>query len=118
MPELPISEELAARMDAFKAVVEAVIEEKLDPNAYTEFLLSQAMDALLADLLRDASREDLLRSLGKLAARHPQEVYAFVVEILREGQAAIDAKAARRRFGFAPPSESSAVAEGDCLSDA
>ena len=44
----------------------------------------------------------LLQSLQSLSARHPAEVYGYVVDVWRGGTATVDREALRRRIGFHP----------------
>ncbi len=100
MATLEISEDLHARLAAFKPVVEAVIEEPISFEAFVTLLLDQALAAMFSDLLKGVDENTMLRSLQLLAARHPAEVYGFVVDVLRVGAATIDRESMRRRIGF------------------
>jgi hypothetical protein len=68
-----------------------------------EFLIDRALDALLVDLMVDVEPEALVRSFQLLAAKHPHEIYEFMVEILRSGDAQANPEVLRRQLGFAPP---------------
>jgi hypothetical protein len=99
---IAIPGELHTRIQAFKPVVERVLEEPLSEEDYIALLLDRALPLMLAELVpHDASV--LLQTLDGLAAQHPAEVYGYVVEVLGNGAAKLDREAIRRRIGFHPP---------------
>lgn len=59
---------------------------------------SRRVDTLLQELIAPAGPEVLLETILKLGARHPSEVYTFVVDALRSGQAAEAAKRIREDY--------------------
>lgn len=105
MQPLQVSEDLLARVIAFKQVVETVIGEELTLQDYLDLLLQQAVDSMLKDLLEPLDPDLLLKSLQQLAAQYPNEVYGFVAETLRQGAAANAQEQVRRRLGFQPPDQ-------------
>jgi hypothetical protein len=96
-----IPAELHARLQAFRPVVETVIEEPISDNEFIALLLDRALPLMLAELIPHEVSV-LLESLQGLAARHPAEVYAYVAEVLRSGAESINREALRRRIGFHP----------------
>jgi predicted TIM-barrel fold metal-dependent hydrolase len=106
MVQVTIPDELEARIQALKHLVDAVLDEQLSFDEYVAFLLWQAGDVLLAQLLALVGEETLLQTILKLAARNPALVYEFATEALRSGQAAQEARDRLReqlKTGFRPP---------------
>ncbi len=103
MANIAVSGELSARLEAFKPVVEAIIEEEMTVEDYVALLLDRALDSMLTDLVGSLDQAILVRSFQQLAAKHPSEVYSFVVDTLNTGENAIDRDRIRRQIGFEPP---------------
>jgi len=51
MPEITVSQDVYNQLLAFKPVIEAVIEDKLDVNTCAELVLDQGLNAMLAELI-------------------------------------------------------------------
>jgi hypothetical protein len=98
---IAIPGELHTRIQAFKPVVEMVLEEPISDEDYMALLLDRALPLMLAELVPHEVPV-LLQSLQGLAARHPAEVYGYVADVLKGGAATIDREALRRRIGFQP----------------
>jgi hypothetical protein len=104
VPQVTVSDELHKRAVAFKPVIEAVLEEEIDGNAAVEVVLERGLASMLNDLLEMVEPEVLLLSFHQLASQHPEDVYGFVADALRRGDAINRAKAKRQfRFGFDLP---------------
>jgi hypothetical protein len=102
MVSAAIPEHLYARIQAFKPVVEMVLEEPISEEDYVTLLLDRALPLMLAELIpHDASV--LLQTLDGLAARHPTAIYGYVAEMLGTGAGKLDREAIRGRIGFRPP---------------
>ncbi len=113
MVTIEIPDELHARLQAFRLVVEAVIEEPLSDEDYVALLLDQAPSLMLAELV-PYEASVLLQSLQGLAVRHPAEVYGYVVEVLRAGAVTPRQPPIAGQIGFRPPS---AIAPGHSASE-
>jgi len=100
MSTVEISEDMYRRVEEFRAVVEAVIEEEIDTDTCLEVILQQGMDSMLAELLGPQEPIILLQSIQQLASKHPAEVYQYVTETLRRGAMAQERERLRRRMGF------------------
>lgn len=98
MAPVDLSDELLRRLKEFKPVVNAVLEEDQEFHAYVEFILHRGIDTLLQELIAPAGPEVLMETILNLGARHPTEVYTFVVDALRSGQAAEAAKRIREDY--------------------
>jgi hypothetical protein len=107
MAHIAVSDEVNTRLEAFKPVVEAIIQEPMSIEDYVALLLDRALDSMLNDLLGSLDPSVLVQSFQQLAAKHPSEVYSFVVGTLNAG-ATIDRDRLRRQIGFQPPEPSDA----------
>jgi len=106
VPQVTVTDDLHKRLAAFKPIVEAVLEEEFDLDSCTEVVLERGLTIMLSDLLGAVEPPVLLASFEQLAAQHPDEVYGFVAETLRTGDA-IQREQAKERlgFGFVPSSD-------------
>lgn len=104
MATIVISDELYARVHTFKSVFESVIQEQVPDDDFPAVLLESSLRLMLAEILpRDP--EVLVTSMQGLAARHPDQVYGFVADVLAGGEGGSDSDAIRNKIGFkaAPP---------------
>lgn len=104
MPRITVSKEMHKRLEEFKRVVEAVLEEDLSLDDCAETILGLGIDYMLDDLLGPLESTVLLRSFQQLGAKYPVQVYRYIAETLKEGAAAQEQEAMRRRLGFRKPS--------------
>ena len=102
MPQVGVSDTLYERLQAFKPVLEAVIEDEATFDTCLEVVVGRGLDIILSDLIGNVEPEVLVASFQQLAAQDPESVYGFVAETLESGGAAIQRQEARRRIGFAP----------------
>src|SRR5260221_57852 len=100
MPQLKLSIEVYGRMAEFKQVIEAVIEDKLDIDAFAEFIINRGIDLILAELLGQVGEGPLLMTIQKLATRHPAQVYGFLAEVWKLGVDQQKQEEVRNQFGF------------------
>jgi hypothetical protein len=108
MPTIQVSEEMYARLALFRPLAEAVVEAELDIAGCVDLMLEQGLQRTLADLVGDDSAI-LLKSLQQLAARHPDHVYPYLSEVLKDGALAKQREELQRRIGFRlPKTESTA----------
>jgi hypothetical protein len=106
MPQVGVSDKLYEKLQAFKPVLEAVIEDEVTFDTCIEVVVGPGLDTMLSDLIGNVEPEVLVASFQQLAAQHPEAVYGFVAETLESGGAAIQRQEARRRIGFGPPETS------------
>lgn len=97
-----IADETIAQVRAFQQVVEAVLEEDFEFDAYVNLLLRQGMDSMLADLLGPVDASVLIKSFQQLGATHPDVLYGFIARTLRAGELAEAQAKVRRQMGFRP----------------
>jgi len=95
--------DLQARLQAFKRILEAVLEEPVSDEMCAEIVLARGLDVMLAEVFGDVGPDVLLTTLQQLAARYPNEVYGFVADVWQSGDAIEREKAKKRLIGFAPP---------------
>lgn len=94
-----ISEQIQERINAFKQVVEAVIEEEMDDKTYYELVFSRGLESMLLDIIGNVEHDILLKSFLQLAEENPDVVYKFITETLKRG-ASINREELRQKFGF------------------
>ncbi|MCI2430735.1 hypothetical protein LM602_09010 [Candidatus Acetothermia bacterium] len=100
MPEIAISAEIYTRIKGFKQVAEAVLESDIDFEKCVELILEQGIDSMLADILGSVEYDTLLNSFQQLGAQYPEQVYGYVAETLRKGDAAQERERIKRKLGF------------------
>jgi len=84
-------------------VIEAVISQELGLEEYIALIVGRGIDGVLADILGGVDQPTLLASFQQLDAEHPAEVYKYMAETLRRGEAVNERQALRRKLGFQPP---------------
>jgi hypothetical protein len=74
-------------LDEFRQVVSHVAArgEHVDIDSVALLAIRRGLDALLSELVGAKGTDLVLRTLERLAAEHPDLVYRFVVERMREG---------------------------------
>jgi hypothetical protein len=100
MPQIEISDEMYARVAAFKPVVDAILGEEISLQEHLEHLLLQALDRLLADAIAAPDPDALLNTLRAVSRRHPTEIYGFVADVWRAVSDQKKREAMQQRFGF------------------
>jgi hypothetical protein len=103
-PRITISEETYKRLQEFKQVVEAVLEEEINLDDCGEMVLGLGIDHMLEHLLGPLEPTILLQSFQQLGAKYPVQVYRYIAETLEKGAAAEEQEEMRRRLGFRKPS--------------
>ncbi len=103
MVSLAVSDELNNRIEAFKPVIEAIVEESMSIEDCVTLILDRGLNSMLNDLLGAVDPAILLQSFHQLATQHPSEVYSFVASTLNTGAASIDRDKIKRQIGFRPP---------------
>ncbi len=105
MSEITISEEMHTRVAEFKQVVEAVIEEEIDFDAYVEMILEQGIEAMVDQLLGSLEQPTLLKMFQQLGSLYPAQAYQYIVETLGQGSIITEQKEMKRRLGFPLPTD-------------
>jgi hypothetical protein len=100
MPKISISKDVFDRISEFRKVIGAVLDEEPDTQTSVELILTRGMDLMLAELLAPSGTESLLKTIQKLGARHPSEVYGFIAEVLKVGMSPEQKQEAKRQIGF------------------
>jgi hypothetical protein len=100
MPQIAISDEMLAALAAFTEVVEGVIDEKIAIDDCATLVIQQGINSMLADLLGSVEPGVLLTSLAQLGLKHPKEVYGFIAETLKRGQAVEGRERLKHKLGF------------------
>ena len=100
MPELRISKEIHEKIQEFKQIVEAVIEEKIGLENCAELILSHGMDTMLAEIIGSVDQPTLLKSFQQLGSKHPAQVYAYVADTLQRGVSVRERALLKRKIGF------------------
>jgi hypothetical protein len=70
---------------AFQRVGNLLAEDELSIDDTAASLLCTGMDALLGGLWHNHSVETLVLTPQKLAAKHPEQLYGFVADMLEAG---------------------------------
>jgi hypothetical protein len=96
--------DLYKRVEAFRPLMEVVIESPVDFDSCMEAVLDRGLQVMLTDVIGTTEPGILLGSINELARRHPETIYGFVAELMAAG-AAIERERARKRIGFGPPEE-------------
>jgi hypothetical protein len=102
MPQITVSDETLARLQAFERVARALTDETRTPDELADVLIRFGMDQTLTVLWGSLEPGALVKTLLALAERHPGQVYSLTAEYLEAG-AGIEKEELRRRFGFQPP---------------
>jgi hypothetical protein len=104
MNEFTLTDDLLKRVTEFKRVVQAVVGEEVDLDNCFSLIFDRGLDSMLADILGNIEQPVLLASFQQLASRYPAEVYGYVAETLRKGEAVNeDRERLRKKLGFQPP---------------
>ncbi len=106
MPQITISDDVYARMMAFKPLLECVLQVSLEPDAYAELLLRLAPDLMLTEFLGATDAKGLFQLVLQLGQDHP-ETYGSIADVLARNQAAIieaeKRSELRQNLGFPEP---------------
>lgn len=97
--KIEISPELNQRIRAFKEVIEAVVEDKIELNDCVELILDRGINTMIEDLLANVEPATLLQSFQQLGAKYPAEVYGYITETLRRG-GEINKEELKKTLGF------------------
>jgi hypothetical protein len=108
MAQINLSDELYARVLAFKPFLESVLEVSLETDTFFEMLVRLAPDFIIAEAFKGVEPAVFLSILQQLGQEHP-ETYAAVASIMdRAEEKAIETirrAEMRQRLGFKEPGE-------------
>jgi len=82
---IEISHETYEKLEFFKRIVDAIVEEKLSFKDYVELVLSRG----IASMLRDVIPKDvdiLLNSIEQIFEAYPDSTSKFIVDTLKKGE--------------------------------
>jgi hypothetical protein len=86
MPRIKINRDTLAHVKAFHALGEQLLGEPMTVEQCAEALLFMGMRAIVEGIWKPHDPDTLLMTLQKLAEAHPQQVYPFLVEVLKIGK--------------------------------
>ena len=98
MTTFELSEDTYRRIEEFRSVINAVVEDELDMEDCLG-IIERGLDSMLRDVLSPLERDVLLESLRQLAAREPAAVYRYMADTLNRG-AQVNKETLRPRIGF------------------
>lgn len=103
MGTVKVHDEVLDRIEACGPLMEAVTGDAMPLDALVEYLLSLALDCVVADLLAGLDQPDVVDVVKTLATRHPDEVYGYLADVLQAGGDVLNREAFRRRMDFEEP---------------
>ena len=98
MPMIELSDDGYRRIEEFRAVVCAVMDEEFDIETCLGLVFDRGLDSMLRDILGRHDQSILLESMKQLAAQEPAAVYRYIAEMINSG--ARIGRARRRRSGI------------------
>src|SRR3989442_2443686 len=81
MTTFELSEDTYRRIEEFRSVINAVVEDELDMEDCLA-IIERGLDSMLRDVLSPLERDVLLEALRQLAAREPAAVYRYMSDTL------------------------------------
>lgn len=85
MQTITVSDEMFARIQEFRSVMRAVMNEDVDPVTCAATILDRGLEAMLADIVARADSGVLLKSIQQMATRDPKLVYGYVANMVALG---------------------------------
>jgi len=83
--EIVISDKLKKKIDAFKEIVDTVLEEKTEKNNYLSIVLSEGLKTLLKTVIPQ-NNVTLWRTIENMSNENPKFVSDFVADTLKRGE--------------------------------
>lgn len=80
-----ISAELYRRVVASRPLIETILEEDQDVDDCLNLLIELGLERVLTDIVGTADGTTLVKAMVQLAARAPETVYGYTVEMLKLG---------------------------------
>jgi hypothetical protein len=104
MPRINVCRDTVNRLRAFLSLAEHLEREPMTVDQCAEVLIALGMRSLVEGLWRTQNPDVLIETLQGLANRCPEQVYPFIAEILRTGEAVLQAQENRTpTLGFRSP---------------
>jgi len=82
--EIIVSDNLKIKIDAFKKIVDTVLEEKIKQNDYLNIIISEGLKALLKAIIPQ-NNETLWLTIENMSNKNPEFVSNFVADIIKHG---------------------------------
>ncbi len=99
MQTITVSDEMSARIQEFRSVMRAVMDEDLDQATCIATILERGLQTMLADVVARAEHGVLLESIQQMATRDPKLVYGYVADMIALGSD-VAAHEGERPIGF------------------
>jgi len=82
--EIEVSDDLNLKLDAFKKIVDIVLEEKIERSEYLTLVISAGLKTLLKTVIPQ-DNETLWLTLEKMLDENPKFVSDFIADTIRQG---------------------------------
>jgi hypothetical protein len=82
--EIEVSADLNKKLEAFKKIVDTVLEEKTEQNGYLNMIISKGLEALLKMVISQDT-EVLWSTIEKMLDENPKFVCDFVADMIKQG---------------------------------
>ena len=83
--EIVVSDNLKKKLDAFRRIVDIVLEEETEKNVYLIILLSEGLKTILKTVIPQ-DNETLWKTIENMSNENPNFVSNFVVDTLKHGE--------------------------------
>lgn len=83
--EIVVSDNLEEKLDAFKKIVDTVLDEETEQNDYLIIVLSEGLKALLKTVIPQ-DNEVLWKTIENMANKNPRFVSNFVADTIKQGE--------------------------------
>ncbi len=100
MRTLEFSEDTYRRLEEFRAVVSAVMDDEFDIETCLELVFERGLTSMLFDILGPQEHGVLLESIRQLAVKEPAVVYQYVANVLKIGARVRERELHRPQIGF------------------
>jgi len=100
MPTVDISEDMYRRVQEFRTVITAVMDDELDIETCLGLVFERGLNAMLLDLLGPQEHGVLLESIRQLAVKDPAVVYQYIADVLKTGAKVRERDLHRPQIGF------------------
>jgi hypothetical protein len=100
MATVELSDDTLKRINEFKTVIEAVINDKIPTAACLELVLQQGIDSMLTNLYGSQEPAVLIESSQQLAIKYPAEVFHYIADTIDAGEMEIESQNLKNRMGF------------------
>lgn len=100
MPPINLSEDTYNRILEFKQVVDTVLDEETEINTCIELVVNHGVDTMVSDLIRPLGEATIVKLFQGLASKHPEVVYGFISETMKQGSLSEQKEQMRKSMGF------------------